>query len=430
MKLALIFGTRPEIIKIAPLILEAQQLHGIEALTINTAQHATIVDDVLHWFGITPDVTLTPRHPSPTTTAPSLVVTSSVLTAPAAPAALATAATATATATATGGLNALSAHLFEQLDGVLQHLRPDAVLVQGDTTTVAVAAHAATNLQIPVVHLEAGLRSGNRWSPFPEELNRRTVSALASLHLTPTPRATANLVREGIDSSDIAEVGNTVIDALLWTSRQDISWAGTELESIMDEVHDSGIPGNPEQEPSTTAGSSNEARRRIVTITCHRRENWGRKLAGIADAVVELSKQFPAVDFVWPLHPNPDIRSTVRPILDGHPNIHVVEPLPYPYFVNLLAQATLALSDSGGVQEEAPSLGTPVLVLREDTERPEGIEAGCCMLIGTEPERIIAETSRLLSDRAALQAMTIDANPYGDGKAAARALTAIEKYFD
>ncbi len=406
MKLALIFGTRPEIVKIAPLILEAQRLANIDAIAINTAQHTNIVDDVLRWFNISADVTLERRESSPATTA----------TPPLAPTAPAPA----PVETATDGLNQLSAHLFTQLDDTLKDLKPDAVLVQGDTTTVSIAAHAATNLRIPVIHLEAGLRSSNRWSPFPEELNRRTVSALASLHLTPTPRATSNLLREGIDDSDIAEVGNTVIDALIWTSQQDISWEGTELETIM-------APTGPTAQ--TEISQRPARRRRIVAITCHRRENWGSKLAGIAAAVVELSEQFPTVDFVWPLHPNPDIRATVTPILAGRANVHVVEPLPYPYFVDLLARATLALSDSGGIQEEAPSLGTPVLVLREDTERPEGIEAGCCVLVGTEPERIIAETSRLLSDQHALQRLIVDANPYGDGKAAARALAAIEKHF-
>ena len=405
MKLALIFGTRPEIIKIAPLILEARRPNGIEAITINTAQHVGVVTDALEWFGITPDVTLPPHTTSLTTTA----VTTPVATAsPPTP----------TTAAPLGELNALSAHLFAQLDNVLRQIRPDAVLVQGDTTTVSVAAHTATNLQIPVIHLEAGLRSGHRWSPFPEELNRRTVSALASLHLTPTPRATANLIREGIDSSDISEVGNTVIDSLVWTAQRGASWKGTTLDKVMEhtaQVETLPLPDTPH---------------RIVVITCHRRENWGRKLAGIADAVVELSQQFPAVDFVWPLHPNPAIKATIVPILDEHPNVHIIEPLTYPHFVNLLTRATLALSDSGGVQEEAPSLGTPVLVLREDTERPEGIEAGCCVLIGTEPQRIVAETSRLLSDHAALQAMMIEANPYGDGKAAARALASIQKYFD
>ena len=398
MKLALIFGTRPEIIKIAPLILEAQQLSGIDAIPINAAQHTHIVDDVLRWCHISPEATLAPREAAPPTAITSPSSTTSVV-------------------TATDGLNQLSSHLFEQLDGVLKRLHPDAVLVQGDTTTVSVAAHAATNLQIPVIHLEAGLRSGHRWSPFPEELNRRTVSALASLHLTPTPRATSNLLHEGIDNSDVAEVGNTVIDSLVWTSQRGISWVGTELETIMEQTAGGQIP----QPPATP--------RRIVAITCHRRENWGSKLAGIADAVVELSERFPSVDFVWPIHPNPDIRATVTPILAGRPNIHLIEPLPYPYFVNLLARATLALSDSGGVQEEAPSLGTPVLVLREDTERPEGIEAGCCALVGSEPQRITAEASRLLSDQDALQRMIITTNPYGDGKAAKRALTAIKKYF-
>ncbi|MFT3944247.1 MAG: UDP-N-acetylglucosamine 2-epimerase (non-hydrolyzing) [Ancrocorticia sp.] len=431
MKLALIFGTRPEVIKIAPLILESQRRGNIEAITINTAQHADVVDDVLNWFGITPDVTLAPRAASLTTAATTPVgttpVASTPVTSPTSPTAPAPA---PAPAPAISGLNALSAHLFEQLDGVLQRIRPDAVLVQGDTTTVSVAAHAATNLQIPVIHLEAGLRSGNRWSPFPEELNRRTVSALASLHLTPTPGATANLTREGVDGSDISEVGNTVIDALLWTAQRDVSWKGTELETVMDRAGSSTIKKpEPKSAPEVSAAGSPGAPRRIVAITCHRRENWGGKLAGIADAVVELSQQFPAVDFVWPVHPNPAIRATVTPILAGRPNIHVIDPLPYPYFVNLLARATLALSDSGGVQEEAPSLGTPVLVLREDTERPEGIEAGCCALIGTAPQRIVDETSRLLSNQTALQAMLIDTNPYGDGKAAGRALAAIEKYF-
>ena len=409
MKLALIFGTRPEIIKIAPLILEAQRLDGIEAITINTAQHSGVVTEVLEWFGITPDVTLAPHTASLATTASTAPVI--------------TASTPTTPTTPSGGLNALSAHLFTQLDDVLRQVRPDAVLVQGDTTTVSVAAHAATNLQIPVIHLEAGLRSGHRWSPFPEELNRRTVSALASLHLTPTPRATANLIREGVDSSDISEVGNTVIDSLAWTAQRRVSWKGTALAEVMEHTE------HTEHTAQAETLQLLNTPHRIVAITCHRRENWGQKLAGIADAVVELSQQFPAVNFVWPLHPNPAIRATVAPILGEHPNVHAIEPLTYPYFVKLLTQATLALSDSGGVQEEAPSLGTPVLVLREDTERPEGIETGCCALVGTEPQRIVAETSRLLSDHAALQAMIIKENPYGDGQAAARALTAIQKYF-
>lgn len=259
MKLALIFGTRPEIVKIAPLILEAQRLANIDAIAINTAQHTNIVDDVLRWFNISADVTLERRESSPATTA----------TPPLAPTAPAPA----PVETATDGLNQLSAHLFTQLDDTLKDLKPDAVLVQGDTTTVSIAAHAATNLRIPVIHLEAGLRSSNRWSPFPEELNRRTVSALASLHLTPTPRATSNLLREGIDDSDIAEVGNTVIDALIWTSQQDISWEGTELETIM-------APTGPTAQ--TEISQRPARRRRIVAITCHRRENWGSKLGRVS----------------------------------------------------------------------------------------------------------------------------------------------------
>lgn len=408
MRLALIFGTRPEIIKLAPIIRESRGNAGIEVVTVNAAQHGEVVTDALEWFDIAPDVTLAAGQPGNT-------------------------------------LNMLSSRLFLQLEDALTELGPDMVLIQGDTTSVCVAAHAATNVRIPVAHLEAGLRSGDRWSPFPEELNRRTVSALASLHLSPTPQATANLQREGIDPSCIAETGNTVIDALLWTANRHMLWgapsgeltipgnAGTSHAPRSSAVWTSAAPGNAEVSLTSGflpggLGLRGVDNRRLALITCHRRENWGRKLDGIAHAVASLCARHPEVDFVWPLHPNPAIREAVAPILGDISNAHLLDSLPYPQFVSLLFHATLALSDSGGLQEEAPSLGTPVLVLRDNTERSEGIAAGCAKLIGTDPAGIVAETSRLLTDDIALSSMRDIPNPYGDGHAAARAIQAITSF--
>lgn len=403
MKLALAFGTRPEIVKLAPLILEARERDDLDVVTINTAQHGGIVTDSLEWFGITPDMTLTDGKKDST-------------------------------------LNGLSARLLVQLDDAFTTLNPDAVLVQGDTTTVCMAAHAATNLRIPVIHLEAGLRSSNRWSPFPEELNRRTVSALASLHLTPTDEATDNLLHEGVNRSDIVQTGNTVIDALLWTAERPIPWGHSPLAEVVAQAPASASSGAGVPSPDTSSNigvlntpEQTETRagheRRLVLITCHRRENWGHGLTGVAQAVATLATKYPDINFVWPLHPNPTIREAVAPILKNTPNTHLVDALSYPNFVDVLSHATLVLSDSGGVQEEAPSLGSPVLVLRESTERHEGVRAGCAKLIGTDPARIVAEVSRHLDDDTLLSAMRGITNPYGDGHAVERAIQAITSWY-
>jgi len=305
----------------------------------------------------------------------------------------------------------LTARATKALDQYMGEEKPDLVLVQGDTTTVFVASLVSFYHQIPVGHVEAGLRTGNLYSPWPEEANRVLTSHIAALHFAPTDVSRKNLIKEGILPSNIVVTGNTVIDALLLTLRRvNRSWPA------IDGLGAGLMKGKPSP--------------RIVLITGHRRENFGKGFESICRAIRELAKRFPDVHFVYPVHLNPNVRDPVMTMLGNHggrllPNVHLIEPLPYLPFVALMNRSTIILTDSGGIQEEAPSIGKPVLVMRDTSERPEAISAGTARLVGTSQERIVKEVSRLLTDPTAYQEMSQKHNPYGDGKASKRIVDAI-----
>ena len=363
-----IYGTRPEAIKVAPVIRALERSEDLRSVTVVTGQHREMLDQVNEVFGIVPEHDLDVFAHGQT-------------------------------------LNALMSKVFDRVDPVLRDRRPDAVLVQGDTSTVAAVAIAAFYRQIPVLHLEAGLRSGDIASPFPEEANRRLTSQVASLHLAPTARARRNLERENVDASSIVVTGNTVIDALLHTATQRSTIADVRLQALMD----SGRP--------------------VLLVTTHRRENWGQTMQGVGRALRRLALAFPEQAIVLPAHRNPMVRECLLPSLDGLANVLVTEPLGYGEFTQVMARSHIVLTDSGGVQEEAPSLGKPVLVMRENTERPEAVSAGTVRLIGTDEDRLVREVSALITDEAAYALMSNAVNPYGDGRAAARVVAAIEAFF-
>jgi UDP-N-acetylglucosamine 2-epimerase len=302
-------------------------------------------------------------------------------------------------------LAGMTARILEGLDAALAELKPDLLLAQGDTTTTFVASLAAFYRQIAVGHVEAGLRTDNRYDPFPEEMNRRLAGALATLHFAPTPQAVANLRAEGVPEASIHLVGNTVIDALLVVAERPHAFTDPRLQAL-------------------AAGD-----RPLLLATAHRRENWGEPLRRISGAVRELVRAFPEVECVFQLHKNPLVADTVRAELGGEPRVTLVDPQEYVPWVALMRRSTLILTDSGGIQEEAPALGKPVLVMRETTERPEGIAAGTARLVGTDPGTIVAEAARLLRDRGAYQAMARAVNPYGDGQAARRIRQALFAHF-
>jgi UDP-N-acetylglucosamine 2-epimerase (non-hydrolysing) len=358
-----VFGTRPEAIKMAPVVRELARHPGeIVARVCVTAQHRELLDEVLELFGIEPDYDLDVMRPgqSPATVA---------------------------------------AEVMRGLEPVLVDERPDWVLVQGDTTTAAMGAIAAFYAGARVAHVEAGLRSHDPREPFPEELNRRLAAATADLHLAPTGGAAVNLLGEGVDPSAIVIAGNPVIDALQ---------AANEMPA----------PHLPELDAVPTG-------KRIVVVTTHRRESFGPPLERICSAIGRLVRRFPDVHVVLPAHPNPSVRLTLDEHLPASPAISVIEPLGYRSMVELLNRSTLVLTDSGGLQEEAPSLGKPVLVLRDVTEREEGVEAGACRLVGTDDDRIVAEATELLSDPFEYALMSRAVNPYGDGRAAERIVDAL-----
>jgi UDP-N-acetylglucosamine 2-epimerase (non-hydrolysing) len=362
----LIAGTRPEAIKLAPLI-PAMRDAGLDPLFVASGQHPTMVHQALTAFDATPDVSL--RVERSTGSQPELMA-------------------------------ALTLALEE-----LWSQPPDAVVVQGDTTTVLAASLVAFWARVPVVHLEAGLRSHDLAAPFPEEGNRRLVGQVASLHLAPTSDARDNLLREGIDQADILVTGNTVVDAVLDISSQRHPIEDTRVASFVARAE---------------AGS-----RRLLLVTVHRRESWGAPLDRVLGAVRGLLDTYPDVEVVLPTHPNPSVGQQVHAALGDHPRACVTPPLDYPVLVRVLAAATLALSDSGGIQEEAPTFGVPVLVLRDVTERMEAVNFGCAKLMGTNGDAIAATASALLDDPAARAAMVSRGNPFGDGKAAERASRGI-----
>lgn len=361
-----VYGTRPEAIKMAPVVKALQASPRLTCQVAVTGQHREMLDQVNQMFGIVPERDLNVFAPGQT-------------------------------------LNSLMSKVFDRIDPVLQEVAPRAVLVQGDTSTVAAAAIASLYRQIPVVHLEAGLRSGNIWSPFPEEANRKLVTQVAALHLAPTTTSRDNLLREGVDPADVVVTGNTVIDALFETRALNPVITHPQLAEAID------------------------AGRRLLLVTTHRRENWGGAMRNVGRALRRLAGQFPELVIVLPAHRNPVVREAILPFLEGVENVIVTEPLSYGEFVSVMAASRVILTDSGGVQEEAPSLGRPVLVMRENTERPEAVAAGTVRLIGTDEDRIVDEVSRLLTVESAYQAMSRAQNPYGDGRAAARTVAAIEQ---
>jgi UDP-N-acetylglucosamine 2-epimerase (non-hydrolysing) len=355
-------GTRPEAIKMAPVVRALQAVPWARCRVLATAQHRDMLDQMLDFFGISADIDLD-------------IMTDNQ------------------------SLPELTARLIVRLDRTLGEEKPDIVLAQGDTTTVMVSALASFYRRIPFGHVEAGLRSGNLASPFPEEANRVLAGHLSRLHFAPTSAARDNLVSEGIKADHVVLTGNTVIDALC---------AAAERETPI------GVPLDPA--------------RRLVLVTAHRRDSFGDPIRQVCQAVHELCDRHADIEVLWPVHPNPMVRPVVESIVGGHPRVHLCEPLPYGPFVTAMKRSYLILTDSGGIQEEAPALHKPVLVMRNESERPEAIEAGVALLVGPNRDRIIAEASRLLNDATAYARMATGASPYGDGHAAERIVEAIRSF--
>ena len=364
---ALVFGTRPEAIKLFPVIYTLREHTNVRISVLVTGQHRAMLDQVLAIADISPDIDLNVMLPNQT-------------------------------------LDGLTARLLLGIGEALDAVRPDFVIVQGDTTSAMVASLAAFYRKIPVAHVEAGLRTGNNHSPWPEEINRRIISPIASLHFAPTSLAAANLTRENVDPNGIHITGNTGIDALLLT-KQRIDSLGALTCGIRNTI----APFQAQK---------------IILVTAHRRENFESGLTNIAEAVKTLSRRDDVV-IVFPVHPNPHVRKVMDATLRSRNNIVLLDPLEYVPFVYLMSAATLILTDSGGIQEEAPSLGKPVLVLRDTTERPEAIEAGTARLVGTNAKDIVNEAEWLLDDRGHYEAMSRAANPYGDGHASERIASVI-----
>jgi UDP-N-acetylglucosamine 2-epimerase (non-hydrolysing) len=366
LRVLLSFGTRPEAIKMAPVVHECRRrADQIETLVCLTGQHREMLDQVIDYFGITADRDLNLMSPDQS-------------------------------------LCQVAARCLAGMDAALADFEPDCVVAQGDTTTVLATALAAFFRRLPFVHVEAGLRTGNLRAPWPEELNRRVAGLAAALHCAPTRSAAENLLREGVPAAAVHVTGNPVIDALLWTVARE--------------------RGNDRHWRAKHAALGD---RRLVLVTGHRRENFGHGMAQICGAIRRLAVRFADVEFLYPVHRNPQVRGPVARRLSGHRNIHLVDPAPYPEFVWLMDRSTLILTDSGGVQEEAPSLGKPVLVMREATERPEAVEAGAAELVGADASRIVDRASAWLTDRAAERPRPIGASPYGDGQAAVRIVDLI-----
>lgn len=372
-KILFIVGTRPEAIKVAPLYFELKNNSSIEVQIGLTGQHKELIYQALGFFGITPDFDLEVMTENQT-------------------------------------LNSLIAKVIIGIDGVLKRIRPDYILVQGDTSTVFGAALAAFQNKIKVIHLEAGLRSFDKYAPFPEEMNRQLTSVIADIHLAPTKSAVANLKKEGVVRS-VYQVGNTVIDALFLGLKQiESSNVRNDIEKYFSFLDDN---------------------KRTILMTCHRRENFGEGIKNIVSAVKEVALKFSdRIQFCYPVHPNPNIKSVVDEYLGNIPNVFLIEPLSYPYLIWMMNASYFVLTDSGGIQEEAPSLRKPVLVMREETERMEGIEEGNAVLLGNDREKIIRHCERLILDVEYYQSFSSQENPYGDGTAS-RQINAVlnEEFF-
>src|SRR4051812_12285687 len=359
-----VMGTRPEAIKLAPIVHELERSPFFDPLVVVTAQHREMLDQVLDLFEIEVAHDLNILRERQT-------------------------------------LTDVTVRALEGLSPVMAQTAPDAVIVQGDTTTTFIGALAAFYQQVPVVHVEAGLRTGDPWSPYPEEINRRLTTQLATLHLAPTATSRANLLAEQVPDERILVTGNSVIDALLWTVDRRVDYGDPELKALDDDP------------------------RRVLLVTAHRRESWGEPMAGIGRALASLAASEPDLVIVFPIHRNPVVRDAILPAIAGLDNVIITEPLAYGGFARLMERSDIVLTDSGGVQEEAPSLGKPVLVMRDTTERPEAMQAGTARLVGTDQQVIEDAVRTLLHDRRAYEAMANAVNPYGDGRAAERSVAAL-----
>jgi UDP-N-acetylglucosamine 2-epimerase (non-hydrolysing) len=380
----IVVGTRPEAIKLVPIITELRKSECYEPIVVSTGQHNRLVEYIFELADIRPDVTLWAgsRRANLNERVASVMQRFEDFCVE---------------------RFELEPDRFPTAEDVLNGHHPAAALVHGDTSSAMAAAISAFHLRIPVMHVEAGLRTGGvNLMPYPEELNRRVISTIATMHFAPTSANLQNLVRENVSAQQVFVTGNTGIDALLWASGMELQFANPKLQALHD-------------------GNS-----RIVVVTAHRRENWGDGLRGIAEAIARLAREHGDVHFVLPVHPNPRVREVLTERLSGSENILLTEPLGYATFARLLRRAHLVITDSGGIQEEAPSLGKPVLVTREITERIEGLEAGTLRLVGTDPDHIFAEAARLLGDPVAYGEMAGASNPYGDGRAAQRIVAALE----
>ena len=365
----IIFGTRPEAIKMAPLVKEFKKHTSFDTRVCVTAQHREMLDQVLNFFEIEPDYDLNLMKPNQ-------------------------------------NLYSLTADIITYLQPILEEFKPDYVYVHGDTTTTMAASIASFYAGAKVCHVEAGLRTYNKQSPFPEELNRQIAGRVCDYHFAPTQQSKNNLLTEGIKTENILVTGNTVIDALIESS--------SRVETIL----------NKEIEYLKTIVSSNQ---RLILVTGHRRENHGEGFINICQALNEIALTHPDVQIIYPVHLNPNVQQPVHKLLSATPNIHLIQPLAYPAFVWLMTKAYLIITDSGGVQEEAPSLGKPVLVMRDTTERPEAVEAGTVILVGTNKGKIVSETNNLLTNVMRYQEMSALHNPYGDGKACERIVNYINR---
>lgn len=378
-KIMLVFGTRPEAIKMAPLVKAFRQNENdFETIVCVTGQHREMLDQVLEIFEITPDYDLNIMKQGQ-------------------------------------DLYDVTARVLTGMRDVLKEAKPDVVLVHGDTSTSTAAALAAFYMQIPVGHVEAGLRTHDIYSPWPEEMNRQITGRIATYHFAPTPLSRENLIKENINDQTITVTGNTVIDALYW---------------VVDKIKNNSELNNQLKAELTEAGYTPTKGKKIVLITGHRRENFGNGFIRMCTAIKDLTIKFPDVDFVYPMHLNPNVRNAIHSVfgenLNNLGNMHFIEPLEYLRFVYLMEQSTIVLTDSGGIQEEAPGLGKPVLVMRDTTERPEAVSAGTVKMVGTDYDKIVNEVSSLLTDAEAYNAMSRAVNPYGDGKACGRIIDVLK----